>query len=53
MDKKELAVIQIKNKKEDIKIQGQGCLDDCRIYVGKTSYPNCRTEFSPKFMPLY
>lgn len=30
------------------KVQGQGCLDDCREWVGKTSSPSCRIYLTPK-----
>ena len=34
------------------KVQGQGCLDDCREWVGKTSSPSCRLSLTPKTSSL-
>lgn len=33
-------------KSDNLDIKGQGCWDDCKVYVGNTTTPKCQLQFT-------
>lgn len=45
---KELKINKIdkSEKSENLDIKGQGCWNDCRVYVGNTTTPKCQLQLT-------